>query len=282
MADVSTKRILDVLGHAIELAQNELDQQPEQEIKQPATPQYSAPALQPIQKRTGTKNNPLLIKNEIKTFYHPEFGKIEATVIDGKPYFKALSIVKAIGYRNPASIAEICSDKRVIRAPKSNGKVDSVTYISADDVHQMMSRRKVELLFEFEEWLDGEIIPKLTGTSVEKKYYPPMKTFSHPDYGVVTATFVDGETYYRTKDILKMCGYHRSAISRIQNKYSFAVQKNVCAANSTFVKEAEVRIIFGWRNLDLIPVTKKMLDWVIYDISEQMRSEFADSDSTIA
>ena len=84
--DNSTKRILDVLGHAIELAQNELESS-SQEIKQPATPQYSAPALQPIQKRTGTKNNPLLIKNEIKTFYHPEFGEIEATVIDGKPYF---------------------------------------------------------------------------------------------------------------------------------------------------------------------------------------------------
>ena len=79
-----------------------------------------------------------------------------------------------------------------------------------------------------------------------------------------------------------MCGYHRSAISRIQNKYSFAVQKNICAANSTFIKEAEVRIIFGWRNLDLIPVTKKMLDWVIYDISEQMKAEFAGSNSTIA
>ena len=283
MADTSTKRILDVLGHAIELAQNELESSPqESEIEQPAVPQYSAPTLQPIQKRTGTKNNPLLIKDEIKTFYHPEFGEIEATVIDGKPYFKALSIVKAIGYRNPASMAEICSDKRVIRAPKSNGKVDSVTYISADDVHHLVNRRKVELLFEFEQWLDGEIIPQLCGTPAEKKFYPPMKTFSHPDYGVVTATLVDGETYYRTKDILKMCGYHRSAISRIQNKYSFAIHKNVCAANSTFVKSDEVRIIFGWRNLDIIPVTKKMLDWVIDDISEQMRSEFGNNPTAIA
>lgn len=55
-----------------------------------------------------------------------------------------------------ASIAEICSDKRVIRAPKSNGKVDSVTYISADDVHQMMSRRKVELLFELKNGLTAK------------------------------------------------------------------------------------------------------------------------------
>ena len=88
--DNSTKRILDVLGHAIELAQNELDQQPEQEIKQPASLQRSETTLQPVPE-TGTKNNPLLIKNEIKTFYHPEFGEIESTKIGGKPYFKALS-----------------------------------------------------------------------------------------------------------------------------------------------------------------------------------------------
>lgn len=87
MADVSTKRILDVLGHAIELAQNEFESSP-QEYEQPASPQRSETTLQPVPE-TGTKNNPLLIKNEIKTFYHPEFGEIEATKIGGKPYFQS-------------------------------------------------------------------------------------------------------------------------------------------------------------------------------------------------
>ena len=63
MADVSTKRILDVLGHAIELAQNELESSP-QEIKQPATPQRSETTLQPVPE-TGTNNNPLLTTSKI-------------------------------------------------------------------------------------------------------------------------------------------------------------------------------------------------------------------------
>ena len=94
--DVSTKRILDVLGHAIELAQNELESSP-QEIKQPATPQRSETTLQPVPE-TGSKSNPLLTSSKIETFYHPNFGTIEATKIGGKPYFKALSILSALGY----------------------------------------------------------------------------------------------------------------------------------------------------------------------------------------
>lgn len=52
MADVSTKRILDVLGHAIELAQNEFESSP-QEYEQPASPQRSETTLQPVPE-TGT------------------------------------------------------------------------------------------------------------------------------------------------------------------------------------------------------------------------------------
>lgn len=279
MADTSTKRILDVLGHAIELAQNELESSPPEE----SVPEYTVPTLQPVQNRNGTKSNPILTKNKIEKFYHPDFGVIEAVKIGGKPYFKALSILGALGYKNPASVAELCPLRKVIRAPKSNGSVDSVTYLSQYDVHNLVNRRKVELLSEFERWIDEEIVPTLCGKQPEKKKkYPPLKEFIHDEYGKVLATFVDGETYYRTIDIVQMCGYNRSSVATVRNKYSFGIRDGSCATNSSFIKADEVCRIFSRRNLDRIPVTRKMLDWVIYDISEQMRSEFSESDSTIA
>ena len=79
--DNSTKRILDVLGHAIELAQNELGIS-SQEIEQPATPQRSGTTLQPVPE-TGSKSNPLLTNSKLETFYHPDFGRIESTKIGG-------------------------------------------------------------------------------------------------------------------------------------------------------------------------------------------------------
>lgn len=48
-----TKRILDVLGHAIELAQNELESSPP-EYGQPVAPQRTETTLQPVPE-TGTK-----------------------------------------------------------------------------------------------------------------------------------------------------------------------------------------------------------------------------------
>lgn len=273
--DNSTKRILDVLGHAIELARNELEDNPQELIPEPI--------LKPVPKRTGTKLKPILPENKIEKFFHPEFGTIEATRIGNIPYFKALPVLKALGYKNPASIAELFEDKRVILAPKTNGSVDSVTYLSVYDVHNLINRRKVDLLFEFEKWVDDEIVPTLCGKSpAKKKKYPPLKEFTHSEYGKVLAAFSDGETYYRAIDVCKMCGYNRSVTATIENKYSFATNGTSCATNSSFIKADEVRKIFGRKNLDKIPVTRKMMEWLIYDISKQMKAEFTDGNSTIA
>lgn len=90
--DNSTKRILDVLGHAIELAQNELEDNPQELIPEPV--------LKPVPKRTGTKLKPILPENKIEKFFHPEFGTIEAT--DRKyPVLQGTSGFESLGYRIP-------------------------------------------------------------------------------------------------------------------------------------------------------------------------------------
>lgn len=39
--------------------------------------------------------------NEIQVFNNTEFGEIRTAEIEGKPYFMATDIAKALGYTNP-------------------------------------------------------------------------------------------------------------------------------------------------------------------------------------
>ena len=40
-------------------------------------------------------------KNEIEIFKNEEFGQVRTLEIDGKPYFVASDIAKALGYKRP-------------------------------------------------------------------------------------------------------------------------------------------------------------------------------------
>ncbi len=42
------------------------------------------------------------MENELKLFNSEQFGQIRCMEIDGKPYFVASDVAKALGYMNPS------------------------------------------------------------------------------------------------------------------------------------------------------------------------------------
>lgn len=40
--------------------------------------------------------------NELEVFSNNEFGEVRTVMIDGKPYFVATDIAKALGYKRPS------------------------------------------------------------------------------------------------------------------------------------------------------------------------------------
>lgn len=112
--------------------------------------------------------------NELEVFSNNEFGEVRTVVIDGKPYFVASDIAKALCYKNTSkAIKDHCRyvAKRYIPHPQSENKTIEVNVISEGDMYRLISHSELPSAEKFESWIFDEVLPSIrkTGTySVEQ------------------------------------------------------------------------------------------------------------------
>lgn len=100
--------------------------------------------------------------NEIKIFGKKEFGRIRTLEIDGKPYFVASDVAKALGYVNISdAISRHCRwvVKHDIPHPQSPNKTLEVNVIPQGDVVRLASHSELPEAERFESWIYDEVIP---------------------------------------------------------------------------------------------------------------------------
>ena len=81
------------------------------------------------------------MNNELEIFKNDEFGEIRTLEIDGKPYFVASDIAKALGYKRPNdAISAHCKHviKYYIEHPQSKNKKLEVNVINNEDVLRLV------------------------------------------------------------------------------------------------------------------------------------------------
>lgn len=105
-------------------------------------------------------------QNEIKIFNSEEFGNIRTTDINGKPYFCASDVAKALGYSNPnKAIKDHC---RAIakRSTPISGKMQEINFIPEGDIYRLIIKSKLPSSVRFESWVFDEVLPQIrkTGT----------------------------------------------------------------------------------------------------------------------
>lgn len=60
--------------------------------------------------------------NDLKIFENSEFGEIRTVEIDGKPYFVATDVARALGYSNPRkAVNDHCKGVTKCDTPTSSG-----------------------------------------------------------------------------------------------------------------------------------------------------------------
>ena len=102
--------------------------------------------------------------NEIKIFKKEEFGKIRTVEIDGKPYFVASDVAKALGYVNDRdAISRHCRwvVKHDIPHPQSKTKTLAVNVIPKGDVVRLAANSELPTAEKFESWIFDEVIPSV-------------------------------------------------------------------------------------------------------------------------
>lgn len=99
--------------------------------------------------------------NELQVFNSPEFGDIRTVEIDGKPYFVANDVARALGYVETAkAIRTHCKGVSEMDIP-SKGGIQCMKVIPEGDIYRLIVRSKLPSAEKFETWVFDEVIPSI-------------------------------------------------------------------------------------------------------------------------
>lgn len=264
-----TMEILNVLADVIGEAQSRMAaaEQPKQTTK-------------PAEKKITPM--PTGATHKFELFSHPEFGTIQTTVIDGKPYFRANSIVASVGYSNNVSNLKI-PNRVKIYAPNVSGKGSSiVTFIPESGVKYLVERRKVHELGKFQQWITNEVVPTIAAEVNGSKQdetkcvsrYPAedFRLLKHPVFGELVVIMIGNKLYYRAADVAYMLGYScvKGAAKDLQGRIDLAVPAKHHRQRQSFIPRAGVEQMLDNRKLLYAPATKALRDYLFDNIPKRM------------
>lgn len=131
--------------------------------------------------------------NELQVFNSKEFGDIRTTEIDGKPYFVANDVARALGYSNPRkAILDHCKGVTKRDTPTSSG-VQSMSYINEGDLYRLIMKSKLPSAEKFESWVMDEVIPSIHQYGAYMTEQTIEKALASPDFLIQLATKLKDE-----------------------------------------------------------------------------------------
>lgn len=102
--------------------------------------------------------------NELQIFNNAEFGEVRTVEINGKPYFMALDIAKALGYARPADAISAHCKGSVKHRVLTNGGEQEAKFIPEGDIYRLIVRSNLPSAEKFESWVFDEVIPSIRKT----------------------------------------------------------------------------------------------------------------------
>ena len=99
--------------------------------------------------------------NSLQIFNSTEFGEIRTVEIDGKPYFVANDVARALGYIETAkAIRTHCKGVSEMDIP-SNGGIQRMKIIPEGDLYRLIVRSKLPSADRFEKWVFDTVLPSI-------------------------------------------------------------------------------------------------------------------------
>ncbi len=101
---------------------------------------------------------------QVMLFENQEFGQLRMIFIEGKQYFMANDVAKALGYSEPKNaVARHCKGA-LKQSYLTNGGKQEVNFIPEGDVYRLIIRSKLPKAEEFEKWVFDEVLPSIRKT----------------------------------------------------------------------------------------------------------------------
>lgn len=101
---------------------------------------------------------------ELQIYKNAEFGQIRTTEIDGKPYFVANDVAKALGYSVPKdAVTRHCKGAMKQRYLTEGGEQE-VKVIPEGDIYRLIVKSQLPNAEKFEAWVFDEVLPSIRKT----------------------------------------------------------------------------------------------------------------------
>ena len=130
---------------------------------------------------------------DLQIFKSPEFGQVRTVEIDGKIYFVASDIAKALGYTNTSkAINDHCKGvtKRYI---PTNGGNQEMNIIPEGDIYRLAAKSELPGAEKFESWIFDEVLPTIRKHGM----YATEELLNDPDLAIKAFTALKEERQRR-------------------------------------------------------------------------------------
>lgn len=131
--------------------------------------------------------------NKLKIFNSAEFGDIRTTEIDGKPYFVANDVARALGYKRPADAVTAHCKGSVKHRYLTDGGEQELKVIPEGDIYRLTVRSKLPSAEKFERWVFDEVIPSIHQHGAYMTEQTIEKALASPDFLIQLATKLKDE-----------------------------------------------------------------------------------------
>ncbi len=102
--------------------------------------------------------------NNLQIFSNTEFGEIEVIVLDGKEWFGATQIAKALGYANPyKAVIDHCKEDGLTKREviDSMGRTQEMKFINEGNLYRLIVKSKLPTAEKFERWVFDDVLPTI-------------------------------------------------------------------------------------------------------------------------
>lgn len=131
--------------------------------------------------------------SKLKIFNSAEFGDIRTTEIDGKPYFVANDVARALGYKRPADAVTAHCKGSVKHRYLTDGGEQELKVIPEGDIYRLTVRSKLPSAEKFERWVFDEVIPSIHQYGAYMTEQTIEKALASPDFLIQLATKLKDE-----------------------------------------------------------------------------------------
>lgn len=124
--------------------------------------------------------------NELKNFSHNMFGNLGILIKEGKEFFPATDVAKALGYSNPhKAIKDHCKPEGVNESlVPTNSGVQNKKFINEPNLYRLIVKSKLPQAEQFEKWVFEEVLPSIRKHGTYMTDQVLEQAVTNPDFAI--------------------------------------------------------------------------------------------------